>query len=295
MAAGLPNSPRTGDGGARAVSSTQTLSPGGEPQLGRPRFSSPRTAPVAVAHEGRHPMNMPASPPPPMNATPMTALVILEGKGFSRGRCPVSRFPPMEKFVKLPRFLTHNGNSPDRRLFPRNNLCRKEMPPSSDGIGPVRLLSLRYSCVRLVKLPSSGGIGPLRLLPWRRSCERLVKLPSSGGIDPVRLLLLRFSHVRLGRLPSSGGIDPVRLLLVMPSCVRLGRLPSSGGSVPFNGSGEVAPMMRIVRMRCGVPPKVIPCQLVIAVVAFQLRVPVPRRVSFSPQRTLQSAMSPVFV
>ena len=39
----------------------------------------------------------------------------------------------------------------------------------------------------------------------------------------------------------------------------------------------------------------IPCQLDIAVVAFQLRAAVPRRVSFSPQRTLQSAMSPVFV
>ena len=93
----------------------------------------------------------------------------------------------------------------------------------------------------------------------------------------------------------SFGIDPVRLLLVMPSCVRLGRLPSSGGSVPFSGSGDVAPMMRSVRMRCGDPPNVIPCQLDIAVDAFQLREPVPRRVSFSPQRTLQSATSPVFV
>ena len=47
--------------------------------------------------------------------------------------------------------------------------------------------------------------------------------------------------------------------------------------------------------RSGVPLKVIPCQLDIAVDAFQLREPVPRRVSFSPQRTLQSAMRPVFV
>ena len=47
--------------------------------------------------------------------------------------------------------------------------------------------------------------------------------------------------------------------------------------------------------RCGVPPLPIPDQLVIAVVAFQFRVPVPRRVSFNPQRTLQSATSPVFV
>ena len=39
----------------------------------------------------------------------------------------------------------------------------------------------------------------------------------------------------------------------------------------------------------------IPFQPDIAVVAFQLRVPVPWRVSFSLQRTLQSAMSPVFV
>ena len=33
--------------------------------------------------------------------------------------------------------------------------------------------------------------------------------------------------------------------------------------------------MRIARTRCGVPPVVIPVQLVIAVVAFQFRVPVP--------------------
>ena len=47
--------------------------------------------------------------------------------------------------------------------------------------------------------------------------------------------------------------------------------------------------------RWGVPDKKIPPQADIAVVAFHLREPVPRRVSFSPQRTLQSATSPVFV
>ena len=70
------------------MSSIQTLSPGGEPQLGRPRFSSPTTALLEVAHEGRHPMNM---PPPPM-----VAEVTLDGKGYSKGRCPVSRFPWMD-------------------------------------------------------------------------------------------------------------------------------------------------------------------------------------------------------
>ena len=101
-------------------------------------------------------MNM---PPPPM-----VAEVILEEKGLSRGRCPVIRFPWMEKCVKLPRFSTHRGNSPDSRLFPSNNLCREERSPSSDGIDPVRLL------------------------PWSRSCVRLESCPSSDGIDPVRLL-----------------------------------------------------------------------------------------------------------
>ena len=96
-------------------------------------------------------------------------------------------------------------------------------------------------------------------------------------------------------LPSSGGIDPVRLLPVMLNCVKLGRFLSSGGSVPFNGLGEVAPRMRIAWTRVGVPDKLIPRQLDIAVVAFQLREPVPRSVSLSPQRTLQSAMRPVFV
>ena len=52
----------------------------------------------------------------------------------------------------------------------------------------------------------------------------------------------------------------------------------------------------IAMTRAGVPDKKIPLQPDIGVVAFQLtRVAVPRRVSFSPQRTLQSAMSPVFV
>ena len=69
------------------MSSTQTLSPGGEPQLGKPRFSSPLTALVESAHEGTHPMNM--LPPP------MVALVTLEENGLSIGRCPVRRFPLM--------------------------------------------------------------------------------------------------------------------------------------------------------------------------------------------------------
>ena len=156
LAARVSDAPRTGEGGARTASSTQTLSPGGVPQLGKARFSSPMTALVAVAHEGRHPMNM--LPPP------MVAPTILAGKGLSRGRCPVSRFPWMEKCVKLFRFSTHRGNSPDSWLFPSNNLCRLEMPPSSDGIDPVRLLPARFSCWRLESCPSSDGIGPLSLL-----------------------------------------------------------------------------------------------------------------------------------
>ena len=54
-------------------------------------------------------------------------------------------------------------------------------------------------------------------------------------------------------------------------------------------------MNRIVVTREGVPDNVIPAQLDTAVVAFQLRVTVPVKSSLSPQRTLQSEMSPVFV
>ena len=54
-------------------------------------------------------------------------------------------------------------------------------------------------------------------------------------------------------------------------------------------------MKSIAVTRCGVPDKVIPCQLDIAVDAFQLRVAVPVRVSLPAQRALQSAMRPVFV
>ena len=215
------------------MSRSQTLSPGGEPQLGRPRFSSPLTALVVVAHDGTHPIHL--FPPP------MVAEVIPAGKGFSRGRCPVSRFPWMEKCVKLLRSLTHNGNSPDSWLFARNSRVRLGRFPSSGGIGPVRLLPLSRNHVRLARFPSSGGIGPVRLLPLSHSCWRLGRFPSSGGSLPFSLLLVKLT-------------SPTRLLM-----------------------------------------KPTPIQVDIAVVAFQLRVAVPRRVSLSPQRTLQSATRPVFV
>ena len=113
------------------MSSIQTLSPGGVPQLGSPRFSSPLTAVVAVAHEGTHPIHM---PPPPM-----VAEVTLEENGYSRGRCPVIRFPWMENCCKLLRLSTHNGNSPDSRLFARSRYVRLGRFPSWVGIDPVRL------------------------------------------------------------------------------------------------------------------------------------------------------------
>ena len=182
------------------MSSTQTLSRGGVLQAGRARSSSPMTALLEVAHPGTHPIHL---PPPPM-----VAEVTLEGKGYSKGRCPVRRFPWMEKCVKLPRFSTHRGNSPDSRLSPSNNLCRVEMPPSSDGIGPLSPLLSRYRCERLGRFPSSDGIDPIRLLPPRFSCVRLGRFPSSGGIDPIRLWPLRFSSARLDRFASSGGRLP---------------------------------------------------------------------------------------
>ena len=49
------------------MSSTQTLSRGGELQASKARFSSPMTTLLEVAHEGIHPMNM---LPPPMVALP---------------------------------------------------------------------------------------------------------------------------------------------------------------------------------------------------------------------------------
>ena len=205
MAARVSDAPRTGDGGSRTASSTQTLSPGGVPQLGSPRSSSPTTALVAVAHEGTHPIHI---PPPPM-----VAEVTLEGKGYSRGRCPVSRFPWMEKCVKLFRFSTHRGNSPDSWLFRRCSRKRLVRFPSSDGIDPVSPLSLRCSCVRLDRFPSSDGIDPVSPLLWMDRSQRLDRFPSSDGIGPLRLLFLRASCVRLDRFPSSDGIGPLRLLV----------------------------------------------------------------------------------
>ena len=98
------------------MSSTQTLSPGGVPQLGRPRFSSPLTALLEVAHEGTHPMNMLVSG----GSVPSLPIFALDnklvGRGLFRGRCPVSRLRWMLICTKLPRFSSHNGNSPDSRL-----------------------------------------------------------------------------------------------------------------------------------------------------------------------------------
>ena len=144
--------------------------------MGRPRFSSPKTGVFVVAHEGTHPMKL--FPPP------MVAEVTLEGKGFSRGRCPVSRFPWMVNNVKLLRSSTHNGNSPDSWLFARYNCCSVEIPPSSDGMGPLRLLLLRFSCMRLGRFASSFGIDSVRLLPVMRMYVTLGRFPSSGGSVP---------------------------------------------------------------------------------------------------------------
>ena len=158
------------------MSSIQTLSPGGEPQFGRPRFSSPVMAVFVVAHEGMHPMNL--LPPP------MVAEVTLEGKGFSRGRCPVSRFPWMENCVKLLMSSTHNGNSPDSWLPRRCSCKRLGSCRSSDGIDPLRLLLLSVRYWRLARFLSSDGIDPLRLLLLICSDWRLVRFPSSGGSVP---------------------------------------------------------------------------------------------------------------
>ena len=54
-------------------------------------------------------------------------------------------------------------------------------------------------------------------------------------------------------------------------------------------------MKEIDTTRWGVPSNPSPLQPVIAVVAFQFGVAPPRKVFFSSQRALQSAMSPVFV
>ena len=320
------------------MSSIQTLSPGGVPQEGRSRFSSPLTTVLVVAHEGIHPMNM--LPPP------MVALVTLEENGYSRGKCPVSRFPWILICCKLFRFSTHNGNSPDSRLFSRCRSRRLESCPSSGGIDPVRLLpssvivvrldrfpswvgidpvrllssSLivvrldkfpswvgidpvrlllsRFSVVRLDRFPSWVGIDPVRLLKAISSVVRLDRFPSWVGIDPVRLLLVICSVVRLDRFPSWVGIDPVRLLLTIRRCVRLDRFPNSAGRLPFSSPGMTGirfEVKLILVTRGGVPATVIPCQFDTAVVAFQLRVMVPRKVSFPAQRASQSATSPVFV
>ena len=57
-----------------------------------------------------------------------------------------------------------------------------------------------------------------------------------------------------------------------------GRFPNSGGSVPFTLFG----LMMMIATRCGVPAKPIPCQLDIAVDAFQFGV------GSSPEGVFQS-------
>ena len=253
---------------------------------------------------------------------PISAVITLVGKGFSGGRCPVSRFCWMLNCNNLLRFSTQNGNSPDSRLCARNNTIRLDRLSSSDGIGPLSMLLWSCSCVRLDRFPSCVGIDPVRPLPLRPNPVRLDRFPSSFGIDPVSLLVPRLSCVRLDRFPSSFGIDPVRLLLwscrcvrlescpswvgidpvrlllVIRRCVRLDRFPNSAGRLPFSSPGMIGirfELKLILVTRGGVPATVIPCQFDTAVVAFQLRVIVPRKVSFPAQRASQSATSPVLV
>ena len=80
--------------------------------MGSPRSSSPKTRVLVVAHEGRHPIHMLVS----SVEMPILAKTTVEGKGYSRGRFPVSRFLVMSIRCKLLRFETHNGNSPDSRF-----------------------------------------------------------------------------------------------------------------------------------------------------------------------------------
>ena len=106
------------------------------------------------------------------------------------------------------------------------------------------------------------------------------------------------SPERLESCLSSGGIDPVRLLVMTDMLCNSVRFPNSAGSLPFSRPGMTGfrlPMKLILVTRGGVPATVIPCQFDTAVVAFQLRVMVPRKVFFPAQRASQSATSPVFV
>ena len=188
----------------------------------------------ATAHPGIHPINRVGSPGGSAVTLPIFASLILAGRGFSRGRCPVSGFRWMVKVCKLLRSFTHSGNSPDSMLFARANHVSPDKSPSSDGISPDSMLFWSCSRWRLERLPSSFGIDPVSMLLPRNSSWRLERLPSSFGIDPVSMLSVKCSCRRLERLPSSFGIDPVSIASVTTRYRRLARLPSSFGIDPVN-------------------------------------------------------------
>ena len=124
----------------------------------------------------------------------------------------------------------------------------------------------RFSELRSLVATSSNATGmqPVNVLPDSLSSSRLYSHPSSWGMSPVNELLLRSNVVSSNSLPRDTGMLPLRLSSDRSSSVT----------------------------RLGVPEVVIPSQPVIALVAAQSNVAVPRRVSLASSNASQSCTRP---
>ena len=92
-------------------------------------------------------------------------------------------------------------------------------------------------------------------------------------MQPVRLFPDNRSASRLERPPSSAGMVPVSEFRLRSKCVSPNSRPRYSGMLP--SSPSLASSSRVTRL--GVPLTVTPSHAVMVVVAFQLRVAVPRQ------------------
>ena len=114
-------------------------------------------------------------------------------------------------------------------------------------------------------------------------------MPSPGGSTPVSWLSERFSRTSRESPPSSAGMVPVSALLPKLRCDNSSRPPNAAGIVPSRLADATSTRVT----RCGVPPpRVMPVQSPIAVLALQSSVAVPRSVSLAASSSAQSPTSP---
>nr|GMD09770.1 predicted protein [Ipomoea batatas] len=185
---------------------------------------------------------------PPKDSNPM-----------SDGIGPVKELNPMDRYVKVVKFVMDEGIWPVNLLMWRVRTCSDSKDPISEGIVPVnsfwdspKWLRGNTTCKFIAKYIQDGKIPTEPKLRWdfpRKEvemqlknlqtgqvsycwCSRLTRLPKSAGIVPVRLLKMRLTCNKEVQLNKVWGILPLRKLFPKSRVSRLPRPPSSDGIGP---------------------------------------------------------------